>query len=205
MTDSTLLSPGVRLPSHCFFVFQVIRRSGKWLYDSMSRSYLEFFKAVGLIGARGWPGAATNELHMFWHERFMIPTPPELIVLLFPFWPNLERAIKDLGAAASLSMHAAPLVLKYLARVVIQDAAGGVSRLHPDHDVHMLLKTSSTFRSVVPALPNPWLLITMCDSSARVYTLGYIHPMPVICPNIKCCLHMLTRYNCTNTCSAVFL
>ena len=72
MTDSTLLSPGVR-HKIVSFMFQVIRRSGKWLYDSLSRSYLEFFKAVGLLGAGGWPGAATNELHMFWHERFMIP------------------------------------------------------------------------------------------------------------------------------------
>ncbi|DBA86564.1 TPA: hypothetical protein ACH3X1_016780 [Trebouxia sp. C0004] len=126
----------------------VMRRSGKWLYDSLSRSYLEFFKAVGLLGAGGWPGAATNELHMFWHERFVIPTPPELIVLLFPFLPNLEQAIKELAAAASLSMYAAPLILKYLARVVIQDAAGGMSRVHPDHDVHVLLNTSSVFRSV---------------------------------------------------------
>jgi len=145
------------------FMFQVIRRSGKWLYDSLSRSYLEFFKAVGLLGAGGWPGAATNELHMFWHERFMIPTPPELIVLLFPFLPNLEQAIKELGAAASLSMHAAPLNLKYLARVVIQDAAGGMSRVHPDHDVHVLLNTSSVFRSVLSfsAMLNPWLLIAV--------------------------------------------
>ncbi len=144
-------------------MFQVIRRSGKWLYDSLSRSYLEFFKAVGLLGAGGWPGAATNELHMFWHERFMIPTPPELIVLLFPFLPNLEQAIKELGAAASLSMHAAPLNLKYLARVVIQDAAGGMSRVHPDHDVHVLLNTSSVFRSVLLFSPmlNPRLLIAV--------------------------------------------
>ena len=149
-------------------MFQVIRRSGKWLYNSLSRSYLEFFKAVGLLGAGGWPGAATNELHMFWHERFMIPTPPELIFLLFPFLPNLEQAIKELGAAASLSMHAAPLILKYLARVVIQDAAGGMSRVHPDHDVHVLLNTSSVFRSVFPAMLNPWLLITRSDSSAGV-------------------------------------
>ena len=86
---------------------------------------------------------------MFWHERFMIPTHPELIVLLLPFLPNLEQAVKELGAAASLSLHAAPLNLKYLARVVIQDAAGGMSRVHPDHDVHVLLNTSSVFRSIL--------------------------------------------------------
>ncbi|KAL0020334.1 hypothetical protein WJX77_011787 [Trebouxia sp. C0004] len=35
-----------------------------------------------------------------------------------------------------------------LARVVIQDAAGGLSRVHPHHDVHVLLNTSSVFRFV---------------------------------------------------------
>jgi len=127
---------------------QVIRRTGKWLYDSLVRSYLEFFKAVGLLGCGGWPGAATNELHMFWHERFMIPAPDELVVLLFPFLPNLEKTIKELGAAASLSMHAAPMILQYLARAVIQDAAGGMCKMHPDHDVHVLLNTSAVFRFV---------------------------------------------------------
>lgn len=90
-----------------------------------------------------------------------------MIVLLFPFLPNLEQAIKELGAAASLSMHAAPFILKYLARVVIQDAAGGMSRMHPHHDVHVLLNTSSVFRSALPAMLNLWLLIiTVIDSSA---------------------------------------
>ena len=130
----------------------------------------------------------------------MIPTPPELIVLLFPFLPNLEQAIKELGAAASLSMHAAPLILKYLAMVVIQDAAGGMSGVHPDHDVHVLLSTSSIFRSVFLAMLNPWLLITMSDSSAGVYAL-----CQSCSPDIKCCFHMLTWYKYTNICSATLL
>ena len=138
-------------------LFQVIRRTGKWLYDSLIKSYLEFFKAVGLLGCGGWPGAATNELHMFWHERFMIPAPDELVLLLFPFLPKLEVAIKELGHAASLSMHAAPLILKYLARVVIQDAAGGMYKMHPDHDVHVLLNTSAVFRYVSPGVTNACL------------------------------------------------
>ena len=127
-------------------MLQTIRRMGHWLYDAMTKSYLEFFKATGLLGAGGWPGAATNELHMFWHERFMIPTPPELIVLLYPFLPKLEQVIKELGNKATLSMRAAPVLLTYLARVVIQDAIGGLYQLYPEHDVHVLLNTSSLFR-----------------------------------------------------------
>lgn len=69
----------------------------------MTKSYLEFFKATGLMGARGWPGAATNELHMFWHERFMVPTPPELVVLLYPFLPKLGQIIKELVQECLLS------------------------------------------------------------------------------------------------------
>ena len=55
-------------------------------------------------------------------------------------------------------MHAAPFILKYLARVVIQDAAGGMYNMHPDHDVHVLLNTSAVFRCVSsdaePACPH---------------------------------------------------
>lgn len=119
---------------------------GRWVYDCASRNNLEFFKPVGLLAAADWPGPATNELQMFWHERFMVPVPYELVMLLYPFLPNLERAIEKAGSAATLSMHAAPLLLKYLARVVVQDAVGGMCHLFPDHDVHRLLVTSPTFR-----------------------------------------------------------
>ena len=46
-------------------LLQVIARMGKWIYEAMYKSYLEFFKASGLMGAAGWEGAATNELRMF--------------------------------------------------------------------------------------------------------------------------------------------
>ena len=154
---------------------QVIRRSGKWLYASLIKSYLDFFKAVGLLGCGGWPGAATNELHMFWHERFMIPAPQELVLLLFPFLPNLEKAINELGAAASLSMHAAPLILLYLAKVVIQDAAGGMSQMHPDHDVHVLLNTSPVFRFAASAL----VMSMPCSVHASWMHFPYKHCMPI--------------------------
>ncbi len=65
-------------------------------------------------------------------------------------------------------MHAAPLILKYLARAVIQDAAGGMSRVHRHHGAHVLLNTPSVFRSTLPAMLNSWLLITMIDSSAML-------------------------------------
>lgn len=176
---------------------QVIRRSGKWLYDSLIRSYLEFFKAVGLLGCGGWPGAATNELHMFWHERFMIPCPKELIVLLFPFLPKLEKTIKELGAAASLSMHAAPLILGYLARVVIQDAAGGMSQLHPDHDVHVLLNTSAAFRfaASVPVPPQTLVHHTyeQCMTSSTTDSCSVRY---TCCQSVNTCIPCICARRC---------
>ncbi|DBA92404.1 TPA: hypothetical protein ACH3X1_002643 [Trebouxia sp. C0004] len=65
----------------------VMCRMGGWLYDAMYKSYLEFFKASGLMGAAGWEGAATNELRMFFAERFFIVVPAELQNLVFPFLP----------------------------------------------------------------------------------------------------------------------
>lgn len=62
------------------------------------------------------------------------------------YLPGVEKVIKEMGPAASLSMQAAPLVLRYLMKKVIQDAVAGMAQRHPEHDVHKLLNTSETFR-----------------------------------------------------------
>ena len=125
---------------------RVIARMDKWIYEAMYQSYLEFFKPSGLMGAAGWEGAATNELRMFFAERFFIVVPEELEVFLFPFLPELKRRVESLGSKAGSSMKASILVFKYLALVVIQDAAGGLAAQYPDHDVHKLLYQSQAFR-----------------------------------------------------------
>ena len=98
------------------------------------------------MGAAGWEGAATNELRMFFDERFYIVVPEELEVLVFPFLPELQKRVEALGAQAGLSMTATVKVFKYLAVVLIQDAAGGLATQFPDHDVHRLLNASPVFR-----------------------------------------------------------
>lgn len=119
---------------------------GRWTYECVYKSYLEFFPPSGLLAAAEWPGVATNELNMFWHERFMLPTPNELVLRLFPFLPGLEATLKEMGKAATLSMKAAPYVLRHVAKVLIQDSAAGMSQQFPGHPVHRLLETSDVFR-----------------------------------------------------------
>lgn len=64
---------------------------GKWSYEAMSKSYLMYFKPVGLLAAAGWPGAVNNDYDQFWHPRFYVSVPKELVHRLFPFLPGLEQ------------------------------------------------------------------------------------------------------------------
>lgn len=112
-------------------------------YEAM---YTEFFRPAALLGAAGWEGAITNELSMFFAERFFIVVPEELEVLVFPFLPELQKRVETLGADAGLSVKASVLLFKYLAVVAIQDAAGGLALQYPQHDVHRLLNESPVFR-----------------------------------------------------------
>ena len=57
----------------------------------MSKSYLLCFKPVGLLAAGGWPGVAQNDYDQFWHERFCVAVPAELVEYLFPCLPALEK------------------------------------------------------------------------------------------------------------------
>ena len=70
---------------------QVIKRMGHWIYDAMVKSYLTFFKPAGLLAAGEWPGAAKNDYGQFFHERFMMTVPEELVEYLFPHLPELKR------------------------------------------------------------------------------------------------------------------
>ena len=58
---------------------------GKWSYEVMAKSYLMYFKPVGLLASAGWPGAAQNDYNQFW------AVPQELVDLLFPFLPALQK------------------------------------------------------------------------------------------------------------------
>ena len=66
-------------------------RMGKWTYEAMNRSYLAYFKPLGLLGAGGWPGAAKNDYNQFWHPRFCVEVPSILIERLFPQLAALKK------------------------------------------------------------------------------------------------------------------
>ena len=129
-----------------YVLLQIIARMGGWICEAMYKSYLEFFKAAGLMAAAGWEGASTSEFRMFFAERFFVVVREELEVLVFPILPELQESVEDLGADAGLSMQAFVLLSKYLAVVAIQDAAGGLALQYPEHDVHRLLNESPIFR-----------------------------------------------------------
>ena len=52
---------------------------GKWSYHVMCKSYLLYFKPIGLLAAGGWPGVAQNDYSQFWHEHFCMAVPAELV------------------------------------------------------------------------------------------------------------------------------
>lgn len=70
---------------------QVIARMGKWNLQAMAKSYLMFFKPCGLLAAAGWPGATSDDYNQFWHPRFCVSVPQQLVELLFPFLQKLQE------------------------------------------------------------------------------------------------------------------
>ena len=82
---------------------------GKWNYEAMNKSYLMYFKPVGLLAAAGWPGAANNDYEQFWHPRFCVSVPQELVDLLFPFLQSLKQVM--MISALHLLFTPAPLAM----------------------------------------------------------------------------------------------
>ena len=72
----------------------------------MSKSYLLCFKPVGLLAAGGWPGVAQNDYDQFWHERFCVAVPAELVNHLFPFLSKVEEVsiLVSLSLSVTLTM-----------------------------------------------------------------------------------------------------
>ena len=83
---------------------QVISRMGHWVYQALYRSYLLFFKPAGLLAAGDWPGAATNDYSLFWHERFLMTVPEELVNLLFPFLVRLDKVGQEVTCMLMLML-----------------------------------------------------------------------------------------------------
>lgn len=166
----------------CMYRRRSFAHTGSCNYEAMYTSYLECFKAAALLGAAGWEGASTNDLSMFFAERFFIVVPEELEVVVFPFLPELQKRVEALGADAGPSVKASVRLFKYLAVVAIQDAAGGLALQYPQHDVHRLLNASPVFRYLLLLL-----LFLLHGHHAHFCTLaacGVTHGVTKLC---SCC------------------
>lgn len=133
---------------------QNIQRHGGWLRDALNKSYLVLFDTKALLGLGDWEEGALGNLTMFWHERFHNEVPEELIALLFPFLPDLEKTVRDMRAAANISVSSVPVVLRSLAMVLVQDALE-LAEAMPENTVHAMLLEHDTFQcaqlQLVPA------------------------------------------------------
>lgn len=74
---------------------------GKWLYTALFQSYLMYLPPEGLLGAGWWPGAAQKDFNQYWHPRFCIVVPEELVAVLFPFLSSLEEVCPSIAALRS--------------------------------------------------------------------------------------------------------
>ena len=116
-----------------------------WMKAAMYKNYLAFFNPQALLSLAEWPEGAQGNLGMYWHQRFQMAIPEELIQLLFPFLPSLEASVARMGARANISVRAVPVVLRTLAIVVAQDALE-LAELMPQNPVHAMLLEDSSFQ-----------------------------------------------------------
>jgi hypothetical protein len=119
---------------------------GKWVYQAMYKAYLLFFKTEGILGMGGWPNAAQGETQMYWHERFMVQVPVELLHHVMPFVKGLKEAVAELGDNAKPSMRSVVAAMEYLALVAVQQDALELAEEYPDNLVHQQLMGSEAFR-----------------------------------------------------------
>lgn len=113
----------------------------------MYKNYLAFFDPVALLSLGDWPEGEKGNQSMFWHERFHMSVPDELVHLLIPFLRALEKTVADMGRRASISVRSVPVVLRTLAIVVVQDALE-LAEDFSKHPVHAMLLEDNDFQYV---------------------------------------------------------
>lgn len=89
---------------------------------------------------------------MFWHERFMVEVPLELVEVLMPWLADFKRRVDAMGDEAGPSRRSVLQACEYLVTVVVQDALELIDD-YPDHPIHILLKEQQAFRCASVAIP----------------------------------------------------
>lgn len=84
-------------------------------------------------------------MDLFWHERFMVQVPTELVHVLMPWLGKFRQRVESMGKTAGPSRRSVLEACEYLANVVVQDALE-LCDIYPEHPVHVLLKQQSSFR-----------------------------------------------------------
>jgi hypothetical protein len=84
---------------------------------------------------------------MFWHERFMVEVPDELIQYIMPWLNDLKLKVDNLGDKTGPSRRSVVEAFEYLARVAVQDALE-LSDRFPNHPVHVFLNGSEAYKCV---------------------------------------------------------
>lgn len=128
---------------------QSIQRLGGWNQATYQQAYLlTALKPEALLAMGFWPGAAQQELNVFWRENFMVKVPEELIQYLAPwlqpFAKEVEEAEGD-GVPVSQSAKGFVLLAHYLMYVVVQDALE-LAEDYPANPVFALLLKNALFR-----------------------------------------------------------
>jgi hypothetical protein len=64
---------------------------GKWSNSALNKSYLLDYKPAGLLALAGFPRAAENDLQTFYHDRFGMTVPKELLTIIYPYMDDLDK------------------------------------------------------------------------------------------------------------------
>jgi hypothetical protein len=75
----------------CCCHVQMIARLGRWLRTALNTSYLKFFKPKGLLAAGQWDKDRPDG---FFAERFCLDVQEELVLLVFPWLPELSKQVR---------------------------------------------------------------------------------------------------------------
>ena len=101
-----------------------IARIGGWNNEVVSQIYLAGYSAKMILAMGNWPEAGSGDLKQYWAERLLMPMPPELMQVIYPFTPNLEAQILE-AKNKNMSIKSAESVydsLHWFATVIFQDA-----------------------------------------------------------------------------------